>query len=428
MRGLDSFITEAEQEFDSKRFSSLEGEGSGTQQDDSPAQHATPSSPQSPERVVGGWESSPQVPIRENPTRILNGATSKGNPERFSLTRNPYLKHRRKKLHDAVLEVEDHIESHREKEPMEDNYKTEKEFNDAYDKWENEDTEMLSHEYFQERGIGGGSIEPHRFPGGIEASEGPDTEFEDLVRDYTFGGAYELNNFLRQGSPRSIESITEEDVDVGMRIWQTRLMGMMMPYEGPNAYNPVFRGIRGLRDILKDLKKGHLLRDPGFMSTTTNMGSAYDFVDHPDEVMQIHAPFNIPGLQVNPDRHSVIHQSHDEEEIILPPNLLLQYLGDNNFHAFAPHTLTDKAFSHLMKGESIEDLIQAADTEENEDGEMLEYEDYEREWLKGGRMNYGLYEEKEQREMTPFQQRMNDFQFEIIKPGRKKFDEFTENK
>lgn len=233
-------------------------------------------------------------------------------------------------------------------------------------------------------GINSNLVFPERFGGkGITGRN----MIDRLWMWYTGPGFFDLNRALRHG-----------EGGPGM-------LGLAKMLAQSTNANPgtVLRSLRG--QPFDDLEEGDLIRDPGFMSTTFDSDVLEKFGSYDGTVMEIMNNGTL-GFQIDDDKHNFFTGSEDESELVFPPNRVMRYLGDGD---------GTKRFE--MMDVDDDDLMSKAIRRRDEDGEPffdvtdLDYELFE------GTMPDKIRAHR-------FFNRMNDFQFQVRKKGKKKFEEF----
>lgn len=258
---------------------------------------------------------------------------------------------------------------------------------DLIDAWE-ERLDNFAAEYGNDSSTAGFGIS------GVKLREMFDNDFTKnvpniikLFRDYSRNGSFNLNRFLRFGETGDYDEDTLKEVvkyitDIG-RFNQ--------------GYGDVYRG--DWKNRLKSLQVGDIIRDPAFMSTSFDKSAAEDlFGGYEGQLMKISGA---SGHELT-DKETFLTNGEEESELILPPNQLLRFMGFRddtyNFDALDRSDYDDTEWGRIMK-------------RQDEDGYDLG------ESRLGGRLK--------RRITQAFKKRMSDFEFEVINPATKKFEEFN---
>ena len=250
-------------------------------------------------------------------------------------------------------------------------------------------------------------------------------EHDNFVhKHYVMGN--ELSDFLRYGDTRYRGKTSLEDYT---KYWQAFSRVLTEEYSSEMAPKNLWRGLSWqAKDVFKDLKPGQIIHDPGFMSTaTTPDGTASDFasglmmhIKRGEEVFR-------PGIDMD------AWGDNEQDEFVLHPNTALQFTGkedDQNYH----FNLLEPDFDDIDKyGKVWNKSIQ------NKKGRWVPaYEDprdrerYKEMGFMESRQPLKLLNKMKDKMKEAFQQRMNDFHFEVLTPEEpeektepKKFSKFT---
>ena len=220
---------------------------------------------------------------------------------------------------------------------------------------------------------------------------------QDLIRDYTMAGHYKLNKYLRYGA-EGFEGGLNEEEERGFQLMAYLIESQM----NRGAYGTYYRGVLNFNKIANGLKAGDIIRDPAFMSVSDDYLEAGEFGDVIELVMEDF----VPGYKVDGLADSIIPHGEEEAETILPPNMLLRYLGRNKggMHRFMGHhgpSMDERGLNFLLAGRDLDgnpfdDLIE----------EVLP---------KGSKISQS------------FLNRMSDLHYQIIKKPTKSYKEFTDH-
>ena len=218
----------------------------------------------------------------------------------------------------------------------------------------------------------------------------------DLIRIYTSTGHYDLNRYLRYGPGGFQKGLTEEQ-ERGYQLMAHLIKDQMMRAVGGNTY---FRGVSNLSKLIGNLKEGDIIRDPGFMSVSADELEAGQF----GELMEVTPDYSVFGYEVDGHADSILPHGKEEEETILPPNLMLRYMGMNRgkprFMAYDGSGMGERELNFLLAGR-------------DEFGDPFDLEE-------------GTITESKRSPTThSFLDRMNDFHFQTIRKPTKSFSDFT---
>lgn len=208
-------------------------------------------------------------------------------------------------------------------------------------------------------------------------------------------GSYGLNDFLRYGKTDRTEFTNHDLSDEEFGMLQ-RLMAFRLQSEQEYISNDdVYRGLNF--DPFENLKEGQIISDPAFMSTASDsMGTASDFAGDFGTLMHIHNANNVQAIDMD------YWGDNDQDEIVYPPNTALQFThrDDDNFPHF---NMLEPSFDDIDKYGNVPSYGKM-DKEDRRDLGFME----SKQPLKNNKMKDKLRE--------AFQQRMNDFQFQVLTP------------
>jgi hypothetical protein len=158
------------------------------------------------------------------------------------------------------------------------------------------------------------------------------------------------------------------------------------------------KGYRGLRwdakDAFKDLKQGQIVSDPGFMSTATDTNTPESFGPDNGGIMM---HLNNKGARGAIDMD--YWGDNDQSEMVFPPNTALQYEGND-----------DKDYYFNILSPDFNDI--------DKYGKPIGYDrkDYESLGFMESKKPLKLLNKMKDKFREAFQQRMNDFQFQVLTP------------
>ena len=241
-----------------------------------------------------------------------------------------------------------------------------------------------------------------------EETEGMDLRemlnHDDFVYKHWVMG-HELSDYLRNGDSHWRRN---DKKDYGF-YW--RVVADILSDASYGAPSQLWRGLSD--DVFKDLKIGDIVSDPGFHSTADDpTGTAYQFGPMNGGILMHINNEEANGYAIDMDAWG----DNDQDEHVLLPGTALQFVrkeDDQNYH----FNLLQPNFDEIDKYGKVKD----------DDG----YTRKEMGFMES-RQPLKLLNKMKDKMKEAFQQRMNDFHFEVLTPEEpeeerepKKFDDFT---
>jgi hypothetical protein len=211
-------------------------------------------------------------------------------------------------------------------------------------------------------------------------------------KHYVMGN--ELSDYLRQGDSRF-----RNGFDMPRYEYFMKTMANVLSDEAGDIPDEVWRGLSwNAKDAFKDLKPGQIISDPGFMSTATEKyGTASEFgPDNGGIMMNLRNAGGKGAIDMD------YWGDNEQSEMVFPPNTALQYEGND-----------DKDYYFNILEPSFDDI--------DKYGNVSNYGEVDKEYRKElgfleSRKPLKLLNKMKDKLREAFQQRMNDFQFQVLDP------------